>query len=113
MHYSFKFFILFRYYIFSFLLFPLLAFSQSYAFNHDIMSRSYRLIIIDASHGATCQIVCQHHIQFLAVDYKKRASVFGPVIQPSDDIEVDMKKIQIYFKDVIPKTRENFAGEYF
>lgn len=52
-------------------------------------------------------------IQFLAVDYKKRASVFGPVIKLSDEIEADMKKIQMYFKDVIPKTRENFAGEYF
>ena len=52
-------------------------------------------------------------IQFLAVDYKKRASVFGPVIYPSNDIEADMKEIQMYFKDVIPKNRENFAGEYF
>ena len=52
-------------------------------------------------------------IQFLAVDYKNRVSVFGPVIQPSDDIEADMKKIQTYFKDVIPKTSENFVGEYF
>ncbi len=52
-------------------------------------------------------------IQFLAVDYKNRVSVFGPVIQTSDDIEADMKKIQTYFKDVIPKTSENFVGEYF
>ncbi len=52
-------------------------------------------------------------IQFLAVDYKKRASVFGPVIQPSDDIEADMKKIQTYFKDVTPRDMEKFGGEYF
>lgn len=52
-------------------------------------------------------------IQFLAVDYKNRASVFGPVIQVSEDIESDMKKIQRYFKDVTPKIRENYAGEYF
>jgi 1-acyl-sn-glycerol-3-phosphate acyltransferase len=52
-------------------------------------------------------------IQFLAVDYEKRASVFGPVIQPSDDIEADMKIIQAYFKKVTPKTPANFAGEYF
>lgn len=52
-------------------------------------------------------------IQFLSVDYKKRASVFGPVIKPSDDIKADMKKIQAYFKDVTPKTPENFTGEYF
>ena len=52
-------------------------------------------------------------IQFLAVDYKIRASVFGPVIQPTDDIEADMKIIQTYFRDVTPKTSENFAGDYF
>jgi 1-acyl-sn-glycerol-3-phosphate acyltransferase len=52
-------------------------------------------------------------IQFLAVDYKIRASVFGPVIQPTDDIEADMKIIQTYFRDVTPKTCENFAGDYF
>ncbi len=52
-------------------------------------------------------------IQFLAVDYEKRASVFGPVIQPTDNIEADMKKIHAFFKDVTPKTPGNFAGEYF
>ena len=52
-------------------------------------------------------------IQFLAVDYEKRATVFGPVIQLSDDIEADMKKIQAYFKKVTPKIPENFVGEYF
>jgi len=52
-------------------------------------------------------------IQFLAVDYKKRASVFGPVIQPSNDIESDMKKIQTYFKNVTPRNIEKFDGEYF
>ncbi|MEE8340490.1 MAG: 1-acyl-sn-glycerol-3-phosphate acyltransferase [Candidatus Neomarinimicrobiota bacterium] len=52
-------------------------------------------------------------IQFLAVDYKNRVSVFGPVIRTSDDIEADMKKIQTYFKDVIPKASENFVGNYF
>ncbi len=51
-------------------------------------------------------------IQFLAVDYEKRACVFGPVIQLSDNIKADMKKIQAFFKDVTPKTPENFAGEY-
>ena len=52
-------------------------------------------------------------VQFLAVDYKTRASVFGPVIQLSDDFESDMKKIQTFFKNVTPKTPKNFAGEYF
>ena len=52
-------------------------------------------------------------IQFLAVDYKKRASIFGPMINPSDNIEADMKKIHAFFKDVTPKTPGNFAGEYF
>lgn len=52
-------------------------------------------------------------IQFLAVDYKNRVSVFGPVIRTSDDIEADMNKIQTYFKDVIPKASENFVGNYF
>ena len=52
-------------------------------------------------------------IQLLAVDYKKRASIFGPVIQPSNDIESDLKKIQSYFKDVIPKNPEKFASEHF
>lgn len=51
-------------------------------------------------------------IQFLMVDYEKRASVFGPVIQLSDNIDADMKKIQTYFKDVTPKTPANFGGEY-
>jgi 1-acyl-sn-glycerol-3-phosphate acyltransferase len=51
-------------------------------------------------------------IQFLAVDYEKRACVFGPVIQLSDNIKADMKKIQAFFKDVTPKTPENFAREY-
>ncbi len=52
-------------------------------------------------------------IQMLAVDYKKRASIFGPVFIPSDDMEADMKKIQTYFKDVTPRDTEKFAGEYF
>lgn len=52
-------------------------------------------------------------IQFLAIDYKKRASIFGPIFTPSDDMEADMKKIQTYFKDVTPKTTENYGGEYF
>jgi len=52
-------------------------------------------------------------IQFLSVDYKKRVSVFGPVFKHSDDYDTDMKNIQKYFKDVTPKTAENYDGEYF
>jgi 1-acyl-sn-glycerol-3-phosphate acyltransferase len=52
-------------------------------------------------------------IQFLAVDYKKRSSIFGPVFTPSNDIKADIKKIQRYFKDVTPRDSEKFTGEYF
>ncbi len=52
-------------------------------------------------------------IQFLAVDYKRRVSTFGPVFELSDDTEADMKKIQTYFKDVTPRDSEKFVGEYF
>lgn len=52
-------------------------------------------------------------IQLLAVDYKKRASVFGPVIELSDNIESDLKKIQMYFKDITPRNAEKFDGQYF
>jgi hypothetical protein len=36
-------------------------------------------------------------IQLIRIDYEKRVTECGPVIQPSDNIEADMKMIQEYY----------------
>jgi len=46
-------------------------------------------------------------IQLIAVDYEKRATVFGPVITLTDDMEQDIQQMRNYFKSVIPKRPEN------
>ncbi|NHZ86858.1 MAG: acyltransferase, partial [Planctomycetia bacterium] len=51
-------------------------------------------------------------IQLVGIDYKERVTIFGPVLNLSENVESDMKKIKRYFKDMTPKSPENFAGEY-
>ena len=51
-------------------------------------------------------------IQLVSLDYDNRVTEFGPVIEPSNDIEADMKLIQDYFKDVRAKRPDQFGGEY-
>lgn len=51
-------------------------------------------------------------IQLVDINYEKRATVFGPVIEPSDDLEADMKKIQAHYRDVPTKHPDQFGGEY-
>ncbi len=51
-------------------------------------------------------------IQLISLDYDKRVTEFGPVIEPSHSIEADMERIQKYYKDVQAKHPEKFGGEY-
>jgi 1-acyl-sn-glycerol-3-phosphate acyltransferase len=51
-------------------------------------------------------------VQLVSFDYKKRVTECGPVIELSDDIEADMKRIQKYYKGVNAKHPEKFGGEY-
>ena len=51
-------------------------------------------------------------VQLVSFDYEKRVTECGPVIDLSDDIEADMKRIQNYFKNVKAKHPEKFGGEY-
>ena len=51
-------------------------------------------------------------IQLVSFDYEKRITECGPVIEPSNNIEADMKKIQEYYKGVQAKHPDKFGGEY-
>lgn len=46
-------------------------------------------------------------IQLITVDYAKRATVFGPIITLTDDIEKDIKAMRRHFKTVTAKHPEN------
>ena len=45
-------------------------------------------------------------VQLVAVDYAKRATVFGPVLELSDDMENDILHMRLYFKSVTGKRPE-------
>ena len=51
-------------------------------------------------------------IQLVSLDYDKRVTEFGPVIEPSHSIEADMERIQNYYKSVQAKHPDQFGGEY-
>ncbi len=51
-------------------------------------------------------------VQLVSLDYEKRVTECGPVIELSDDIDADMKRIQNYFKGIKAKNPEKFGGEY-
>jgi 1-acyl-sn-glycerol-3-phosphate acyltransferase len=51
-------------------------------------------------------------IQLVSLDYDRRATVFGPVIEPSSSLEADMERIQKYYRGVRAKHPEKFGGEY-
>ena len=57
-------------------------------------------------------VLAEVPIQLVSLDYDNRVTEFGPVIEPSNDIEADMKLIQDYFKDVRAKRPDQFGGEY-
>ncbi len=45
-------------------------------------------------------------VQLVAVDYAKRATVFGPVMQLSEDMEKDIQTMRAYFKSVAARYPE-------
>lgn len=51
-------------------------------------------------------------VQLVSFDYEKRVTEFGPVIEPSEDIEADMERIQNYYKGVNARHPEKFGGDY-
>ena len=51
-------------------------------------------------------------IQLVSLDYARRVTEFGPVIEPSDSLEADMERIQTYYRGVTAKHPDKFAGEY-
>jgi 1-acyl-sn-glycerol-3-phosphate acyltransferase len=46
-------------------------------------------------------------IQLVAVDYAKQATVFGPIINLTDDMERDVQQMRLYFRSVTAKRPEN------
>lgn len=46
-------------------------------------------------------------IQLVSVDYAKRATVFGPIITLTDDIDIDIKAMRRHFKTVTAKRPQN------
>ena len=40
-------------------------------------------------------------IQLVAIDFKHRKVIFGPLFQPSDDLETDLETLQEYFRPFI------------
>ena len=46
-------------------------------------------------------------VQLVTVDYAKRATIFGPVLETSDDMDKDILIMREYFKKVIAKRPEN------
>ena len=51
-------------------------------------------------------------IQLISLDYDRRVTKFGPVIEPSHSLEADMKRIQKYYQGVRAKYPDKFGGEY-
>lgn len=51
-------------------------------------------------------------IQLVSLDYDRRVTIFGPVIELSDSLEADMERIQKYFQGVRAKHPDKFGGEY-
>jgi 1-acyl-sn-glycerol-3-phosphate acyltransferase len=45
-------------------------------------------------------------VQLVAVDYAKRATVFGPVMALSDDMDQDIQRMRAYFKPIVAKRPE-------
>lgn len=45
-------------------------------------------------------------VQLIAVDYAKRATIFGPVIALTDDKEADIRHMRAYFRNVTAKHAE-------
>jgi len=45
-------------------------------------------------------------VQLVAVDYRKRATVFGPIMDLSDDKDADIQRMRDYFKPVLAKNPE-------
>ena len=45
-------------------------------------------------------------VQLVAVDYGKRATVFGPIMELSDDMDKDIQRMREYFKGTIAKRAE-------
>ena len=46
-------------------------------------------------------------VQLVGVDYEKRATVFGPIVELSDDKNRDIRTMQLFFQQVTPKHPEN------
>ncbi len=51
-------------------------------------------------------------IQLVSLDYHRRVTEFGPVIEPSHSLETDMERIQKHYQDVRAKYPDKFGGEY-
>ncbi len=51
-------------------------------------------------------------IQLVSLDYDRRVTEFGPVIEPSHSLETDMKRIQKHYQSVSGKYPDNFGAEY-
>jgi 1-acyl-sn-glycerol-3-phosphate acyltransferase len=51
-------------------------------------------------------------IQLVSLDYDRRVTIFGPVIDLSHSLEADMERIQKYFQGVRAKHPDKFGGEY-
>jgi len=46
-------------------------------------------------------------VQLVAVDYAKRATIFGPILELSENMDEDIKRMREYFKPITAKRPEN------
>ena len=101
MHYSFKFFILFRYYIFSFLLFPLLAFSQIYTITLNILNTPNENDQVVVVAGADLEV------EFIITDDDKELSsndIIRLVKLSTNEILVEKKRVKSLFFFLMKRT---------
>ena len=51
-------------------------------------------------------------IQLASLDYDKRCFKFGLVIETTENKDLDIRKIQNYYKNITPRHPNKFGGEY-
>lgn len=51
-------------------------------------------------------------IQLVSLDYRRRVTMFGPIIEPSQNLDSDMERIQNHYKTISAKYPNQFGGEY-
>ncbi len=51
--------------------------------------------------------------QLVTLDYSKRVSIYGPVMESSGNPELDMEKVQRHYQGAVGKNPENFGADSY